>query len=192
MKTYTNFLNEKKESKEKKYTYGVVMLYFEFEELKDIHKLIDEDDISEEDGLEIDSHLTLLYGFHSDEIKNEQKIFDTILDYNIDGLLLYNVSLFENDDFDVLKFDVKENMKKYIKKDDILFKINKELSDNFKNTSDFNKYKPHSTIAYLKSGSGKKYVKKLKDKEYVVKPIKLVYSKPNKDGSDKITKEHKI
>ena len=49
------------------------------------------------------------------------------------------------------------------------------------NTQDFDEYKPHMTIAYVKSGLGKKYKTTLRE------PFKVVFSKgvyswhPNKD-----------
>lgn len=77
-------------------------------------------------------------------------------------------------------------MKEYSKKDDILYNINNKLTDNFPYSTDYPDYHPHSTIAYLKPGSGKKYVKEFKNIEFIATPEKIVYSKPNEDGSDKI------
>ncbi len=47
-------------------------------------------------------------------------------------------------------------------------------------TTDYPDYHPHTTIAYVKPGEGKKYVGKI-DKPIMVKPNKIVYSKA--DGS---------
>ena len=193
MKTYNEFINEKKKEKPL-YEYGCAMLYFDFPDVKEIHDKIEKDDIYDKPsyGIESESHLTILYGFLYKEIKDDEEIFDTILKYDIPDLILYNASIFENADFDVLKFDVKSKMKEYKKKDDVLFKINKDLTDDFPFKSDYPNYHPHSTICYLKSGCGKKYIKMLKDLEYEAKPEKIVYSKPNKKGDGKIKKEKKI
>ena len=190
LKTFKLF--EKKENK--KYEYGCAMLYFDFPDVKEIHDKIEKDDIYSKEGfgIEKESHLTILFGILSDKIEDDEEIFDTILKYDIPDLILYNASLFENDDFDVLKFDVKSKMKDYKKKDDVLFKINKDLTDKFPYKTDYPDYHPHSTICYLKSNCGKKYIKMLKDLEFEAKPIKIKYSKPNKDGSDKIVKIKKI
>lgn len=176
------------------YSYGCAMLYFDFKELKEIHGKIYKEDIYNDEpgyGLENEPHLTLLYGFHSDKIEDKD-IFDSILGHDIPKLQLFNVSLFENDKYDVLKFDVRQKMDKYSKKQDVLYKINSELSDKFPFSTDYPDYHPHSTIAYLKSGTGKKYVKEFKDSEFIVDPVKIVYSKPNESGSDKIVSKKLI
>jgi 2'-5' RNA ligase len=196
MKKFKNFMTEKKEESTYEYKYGCAMLYFDFEELNNIHKLIDKDDIYDDEdngyGLENESHLTLLYGFHYDKIKDDKEIFKVIENFDIKDLILYNISFFENEDYDVLKFDVKQDLKEYKKKDDVLYQINKKLTDTFEYTTDYPDYHPHSTIAYLKPKTAKKYIKELKDNEYKVTPKKLVYSKPNDDGTDKIQKEKKL
>jgi 2'-5' RNA ligase len=188
---YDNYksLNEKKEDKdtEKIYEYGCAMLYFDFPEMDEFHSQIDENDIYSEDGhgLETEPHTTLLYGFHADEIEDDNEIIETITEEEIPELELYNVSIFENDDYDVLKFDVRQKMDEYDKDEDILYKINKKLTDKFPYSSDYPDYHPHATIGYLKKGEAGKYVEKFKDKIYSVIPKEIVYSKPTEDGKDK-------
>lgn len=193
LKNLKEFLLEQKKSKDKTYTYGCAMLYFDFPDMDNLHKEIDENDIYTEDGfgLEDEPHTTLLYGFHADEINDDNEIFDTILDFEISNLILYNASLFENEYYDVLKFDVKA--KEYEEnEDDFLFEINKTLTDKFPYTTDYPDYHPHATIGYLKKGKGKKYVEIFKDKEFEVVPSKIVYSKPNEDGTGTIKTDRKI
>ena len=176
--------------------YGCAMLYFKFDELKQIQKLIDKDDIYTAEpgyGLENETHITLLYGFHYKDIKSDDEIFDNILKNDIPNLELYNVSIFENEKYDVLKFDVRQKMGLYKKSKDVLYIINKDLSDKFPFTTNFPDYHPHSTIAYLKPKTGKKYVKEFKDKEYIVTPEKIVYSIPDpNDKNEHIKKSKKI
>ena len=182
------FLTEQKKDKNKKYSYGCLMLYYDFPDIKEIHDEIDEDDIYSEDGmgLETETHTTLLYGFHDDEIEDDKEILDLVLDKDIPLLKLYNISIFENEKYDVLKFDVKHYMvdeegeEDYSKKDDMLIEINKDLTKEFPYTTNFPDYHAHSTIGYLVSGKGKDYVKKFKDKEFIVTPKQLIYSKPDK------------
>jgi hypothetical protein len=167
------------------HSYGCAMLYFDFPDMESLHSKIEKDDIYTDGdsdrgfGLEKDSHVTLLYGLHSEEIEDNQ-VIDICTSENLSDLILYNASIFENDQYDVLKFDIRYD----IKGGAFLHKINKKLGQ-LPHTTSFPDYHPHSTVSYLKSGSGKKYMEMFKDLEYTVKPKELVYSKP--DGS-KITK----
>jgi len=166
------FLNESKKALNEakgKYSYGCSMLYFDFPQMKILHKDIDPDDIFDEKGygLETEPHVTLLYGLHSDEIKD-----DDVLDASskgIESMGLGNPSIFTNNKYEVLKLDVEAPF---------LYKINAELSK-MPHTTDFPDYHPHCTIAYLKPGKGAKYTKKFKGRIYEVFPTKVVYSKPD-------------
>ena len=171
-----------KESNDKEtYDYGCSMVYFDFPKMDEIHSMIDENDIYTEDGdrsygLETEPHATLLYGLHSDEIE-DQDVLDASTKPGIPNeLKLHNASCFNNDKYDVLKFDVDN---------DHLHKINGELAK-LPHTTDYPDYHPHSTIAYLKKGMGEKYTSKLKDSWYTVNPSKIVYSKPNGDKIEKL------
>lgn len=164
-----------KESKDQTYNYGCSMVYFDFPKMNEIHSMIEDEDIYTEDGnshgLETEPHATLLYGLHSDEIEDNDVLHASTKLGIPSELKLHNASCFNNDKYDVLKFDVD---------DDHLHKINGELTK-LPHTTDYPDYHPHSTIAYLKKGSGEKYTNKLKDAWYTVNPSKIVYSKP--DGS---------
>jgi hypothetical protein len=164
-----------KESKDQTYNYGCSMVYFDFPKMNEIHSMIEDEDIYTEDGnshgLETEPHATLLYGLHSDEIEDNDVLHASTKLGIPSELKLHNASCFNNDKYDVLKFDVD---------DDHLHRINGELTK-LPHTTDYPDYHPHSTIAYLKKGSGEKYTNKLKDAWYTVNPSKIVYSKP--DGS---------
>lgn len=80
------------------------------------------------------------------------------------------VSSFENPEFEVLKYDLTS---------DDLQEANKVFTK-FPHTTDFPNYHPHTTIAYVKKGKAKKYIKKLNE----ITPLKFVtekfvYSKAN-------------
>lgn len=173
LETFNNFQHIMEKSKET-YSYGCAMLYFNFPGMEEIHRMIDPEDIYTEEkdrtyGLEDEPHVTLLYGLHSDEI-NDQDVIDVCKEKKVGDIKLYNASLFENKDYDVLKFDADN---------EVLFEINKNLEDNFPYSTDYPDYHPHSTIAYIKSGKGAKYVDMLKGKEFIATPDKIVYSKPD-------------
>ena len=161
-----------------KHEYGCVMLYFDFPEMEEIHKLISKEDIYEDEedpsyGLETYPHCTLLFGLHEEVTTPE--VEEVLKNYTFSPLKLYNPSFFEKEDlYDVFKFDVKGN---YLKD------INKELRE-FPHTNDYPDYKPHCTIAYIKPGLGSKYVDMLNKKQlnkFELIPSYAIYSKP--DGS---------
>lgn len=168
MKTYTEFINENLNEGEK-YDYGCSMVFFEAPEILEIQKQIDPNDLQGK-GFESEHHVTLLYGIHSDEVDDSQvmELSRPALDTPI---VLRNISLFENEEFDVLKFEADGP---------ILFEINRKLVA-LPHTNNFPEYKPHATIAYLKPGTGKKYAKQFTGINITVTPNKIVYSKP--DGS---------
>jgi len=169
--SFSEHLNEA--NKEGTYSFGCAMIYFDFPEMSDLHAQIDEADVySPEDGshgLEDEPHVTLLYGLHSQEIEDSD-VESTLKDFDVDDIKFHNVSLFENEKFDVLKFDAIG---------ETLHSINKELTDNYPFTTDYPDYHPHATIGYLKPGMGKKYVELFQDTEYSMTPEKYVYSKPD-------------
>lgn len=108
-------------------------------------------------GLETEPHITILYGIH------EQKSKPIIDKINLRPVTfkISNISLFENEKYDVLKFGVSG-------KD--LHALNKEVCDNCEYTNNYPDYKPHCTIAYLMPGTGRSYTSLKNDlvgKEFV-------------------------
>lgn len=156
-----------------KYEYSCAMLYFNNPKIKEIHSKIDKEDIYEGDtegrfGLENSPHATLLYGLHPTEVSNDEVLTEIRKHKFPKDIRLHNVSCFENEEYDVLKFDVSEQT---------LHLANGGLAK-YPHTNEYD-YHPHSTIAYLKKGKGKKYVKKFKDTECIVHPKEIVYSIPS-------------
>ncbi len=151
--------------------YGCLMLFFDMD-VKDIHFMIDPFDIykdfDEPDsyGLENEPHVTLLFGFHCDEI-NDKDLYKVCSKFDIKPIELCNASYFECEDYDVLKFEAKSDGLH-----DMNFKLRR-----FPHTNKYDDYNPHCTIGYLKKGTAKKYVEKLEDFNLVVAPNKIVYSK---------------
>jgi 2'-5' RNA ligase len=160
-----------------KYEYGCSMLFLNLPEIKEIQAQIDAADL-DENGLENEPHITLLYGIHDGDKHKELSSAEITKILNIskealgDDITLTKISTFNNDNYDVLKFDVKGTL---------LDEINQKLAK-FPNTNYFDEYHPHVTIAYLKKGMGEKYIKKFENFKNI-KPAteKIVYSRP--DGS---------
>lgn len=151
--------------------FGCSMVYFDMPMMEALHKIIDEDDVyTEEDsdrsfGLEDETHTTLLYGLHSDV--NDDDVMEKSKPDEVSDITLHNASIFENEDYDVLKMDAKAEW---------LTGCNKKLTE-LPHTTDYPDYHPHATIGYLKSGTGQKYVDMFKGMEIKVKPVEIVYSK---------------
>lgn len=157
---------------EQKYDYGCVMLYFNFPEIKNIHSLINPNDIYTEDGdstfgLEENPHTTLLYGLHDDV--TEDDVRNVVNDFNYGPCKLTNPSLFNSEKYDVLKYDVSGSN---------LHETNEELSK-LPHTTSFPDYHPHLTIGYIKKGEGQKYADKLKELQFKLDPTHIVYSLPS-------------
>jgi 2'-5' RNA ligase len=159
---------------QQKYDYGCAMLYFDFPLMNKIHDAIDPQDIYTEEGdrsfgLEDEPHTTLLFGLH--EEVSEEDVKNVLDKFTFNTCTLHNVSTFDNPQYDVLKFDVKG---------DNLHEANSELKQ-YPYTSNFPDYHPHATIAYLKPGTGKRYIEMLKGQEFELTPTHAIYSKPNGD-----------
>jgi 2'-5' RNA ligase len=166
MKKFSDVLKNKNEIKPFTYEYGCVMLYFDIPNWeKDILSLIKKDDIYDVDsyGIENETHITLLYGFEqsvtADDIK---KILKDIPKIEIE---LKFIDIFENNEYDVVKFDIN------------CFYLN-ELNGKLQalpSIKTFDVYHPHMTIAYLKHGKGKKYIGEILN-PIKVKSSKIIYS----------------
>jgi hypothetical protein len=170
IKKFNSWLLEKKQT----YDYGCAMLYFDFPEIKELHKDIDPEHVFKDPndpsfGLEDEPHCTLLYGLHGD-VTTEQ-VENVLNNFKFGECKAHNASLFENEKWDVLKFDIDG---------DSLHDCNKELCQ-LPHTTDFPDYHPHMTIAYLTPGQGKQYAEMFKDRIHEMVPKYAVYSKP--DGS---------
>ena len=140
-----------------------------FDEIKE---LIDEGDLSD-NGIEHETHVTLLYGLHAGVTLDQVK---TALDgINVMEVEITGISLFENTE-DVLKFDVRAS-KGLLSVRDALMAL--------PNTQSYPDYKPHITIAYLKSGCGKKYLPS-KPFNYSLKVTELIYSYPNRTKQEQL------
>lgn len=145
----------------KVYKTGCAMLYVNLD-LSHLHEMIDKEDLTD-DEIEDEPHITLLYGFKS--VSND-KIKQAVENIDFGEVKSNKVSLFENEKYDVVKFDVE----------------GKGLQEAFKslsklpNNNKYPDYKPHITVAYVKPGKGEKYVKMFKGEKFTSKPMFVIYS----------------
>jgi len=148
MKTWKQFLLENTHS------YSSTQVNLPQKISNDINKwakdFIKEEDLyfekGEDYGRETETHVTILYGLNTNDIKDIKKV---LKDEKLKPvtLELKETSIFECEKFDVVKFTVKS---------EDLVKLNKIISkcDHDKLHSEYN---PHCTLAYVKKGTGKKY-----------------------------------
>jgi hypothetical protein len=164
-KKQKSLLTEGKDGVKKEY--GCLMLDFLIKNWNQITDMIKKEDIYDAPGYGIEDkpHTTALFGFIHE--KTDPKDVEKVVKETLSGkkkieVGLSEISLFENEKFDVLKFDIDSSD---------LHDLNKILRNKFEYKNDHPDYHPHMTIAYLKPGMGKKYVKKLKN------PIKFLSGK---------------
>lgn len=164
IKKYLQFIKESKKNR-----LGCVMLEVPVNNWSEITSIIDKKDVYKKSGFGIEDnpHLTLFYGLHK-EVSDEKvkKVLDNKKDFNIE---IQGIDIFENDEFDVVKFNVKKTKE--------LQNIFNEFS-NLPNSNEYPDYQPHITIAYVKKGKGKKYTNK-NYKHKVKNASNIIYSKPN-------------
>jgi len=167
----TKLITEGKET----YDYGCVMLYTNFpSEIIKLQDTINPDDL-QDPGIEYEPHCTLLYGLH-DGVTLDQ-VTNIINQFKYSNLRAHNPSLFENPEFDVLKYDVGYPTKGGA----FLHQCNQKLKI-LPNTQSYPDYHPHMTIAYLKPGKGKQYMEMFKNKganEFMTTPSHIVFSQPD-------------
>ena len=138
--------------------YSFIMIGYEDNELvRKIQEEIDENDLyiwkedeqEYEQWLQEDLHVTLVACMDND-IKIDD-LFEYLKPCKEYKAIIKNISLFENEKNDVLKFDVDC---------DNIYETHDEILKHYESHSEYKDYKPHMTIAYLKSWKWKKYIDK--------------------------------
>ena len=151
--------------------YGCLMVSLKIPNWNKLLNSIKKEDIYDkpEYGLESNCHLTLLYGLHDNVTVELLKKITHKLIKNPISITLLGLTLFETSQFDVLKFDVVSS---------IAVKLNKILK-RLPHTSTYPQYNPHITVAYLKPGTGKKYIKENMINHITINSTEFVYSDIN-------------
>ena len=106
---------------------------------------------TEEDGhgREDDPHITVKWGL--DDAKPTRALKKILKETKPIIASLGKISLFEADDYDVVKIEVHS---------DGLHKLHQRIKDTIPNTETHPTYNPHLTLAYVKKGQGKQFVGK--------------------------------
>jgi len=156
------------------YDYGCLMLKFKVEQEqwnRFINALIKPEDVYTEEegyGIEYEPHVTILYGIHHDKF-NLLDLQPILQKLNTIKVSSKQIDAFQNDKFDVLKFNIDSPD---------LHAMNKKVCNSMEYTNDYPDYHPHATIAYLKPGTSSKYIRTL-SKPYILEPMKYKYSAPD-------------
>lgn len=167
---------ENESAKNNQFT-GCLMAFADINNWNNITSMINVDDVYDEPGfgIETEPHISVLYGI--DNKISSEEVFDLIKNNeNLSPIKLITnkISAFENDMFDVVKFDIKS---------DRILELNKLITNNLPYKSSYPEYHPHMTIAYVKKGCGKKYAKDF-EKKYEFYSKELVYSTDDGETGD--------
>ena len=100
-----------------------------------------------DDGIEDEPHVTVLYGITTDDAEAVKKVVENF------GAIRFKfgrLSLFTNPRADILKVDIESAD---------LQRLHRKIKENLPVKMTHSTYKPHATIAFLKPGAGRKYLK---------------------------------
>lgn len=155
----------------KKKEYGCVMAYIDGpskEKLNTFNKKTISDDVLHDNkahdfGRELEPHVTIKFGLTKAYSREEMQ--EMLKDVKPFKVKFKKITLFENPEFDVVKFDIDS---------DELKKLNKQFSK-LPNEDEHPNYHAHSTLAYVKKGEGKTFTKQSK-KMAAVEIKRIVYS----------------
>lgn len=159
--------------------YGFLMIGYEKPKMiQELQNKIPYDELYTEEGnddygIEDECHVTLVPCMDKHLDLSQLKL--ELEELNKYGVLLSNISKFENEKFDVLKCDVGSMN---------LLITNEKIRSKFPTFSEYKDYHPHMTIAYMKKGMADKYLQDSIMPLLVLKPKCFMWSGSNEDGSD--------
>ncbi len=166
IKKYKQFITESKSN----YDFGCVMVDFPVNNWNELtNSIINVEDVytggDDVHGIQKYPHLTLLYPVMNNvKFQEIEKVLKDVVNKKI-KIEIDKIDYFENQEFDVVKFNVKKNA--------YLNTIHNTLKALIPNDDKYDVYRPHITIAYVNKGSGMKY---LEDYMYSFDVDKILYT----------------
>lgn len=128
---------------------------------------IDPGDLAE-DGLELEPHITVLYGLHDE---SPEQVAHVLRNEGPVAVMLGETRCFKGEKSDVVYVAVESHG---------LHDANQLVADACPNTNKHPNYLPHLTIAYVQPGKGEKYCGMRHLDRWIVGVDKLIYSSPSK------------
>lgn len=165
-------------AKKKKFDKSIVMFRLPSDIKKEVINICKNNIIDEalnDEGRDEDSHITIKWGLLTNDIEDFKDFFNDTKPIEIE---LGEISLFEQDDQDVIKIDIKSSA---------LHRLNKKITDAFENETTYKDYKPHITLCYIKKGKCPESLLgkcKLTGKKIIID--KIIFQ--NQYGEDKVFK----
>lgn len=165
--------------------YAYLMVDFQTPDyIKDIQKSIQDYELYKPNdpdspftyGLETETHVTLAACLDNDiDIEGLKQHLLPLGDYKT---MLSDISVFSNDNYDVLKCGVSCQA---------LHTTNAEIKSNYTLHTEFTTYHPHITIAYMNKGYADKYKKSIITKQVFLTPLCFSFGYFDGDEYKKIT-----
>jgi hypothetical protein len=125
-------------------------------------------------GLEIEQHVTLVPALGNDTDLGKLKTYlRDLSDYEIE---LTDISMFDNEDFDVLKSNVRS---------EAIMETYERITKDFKTYYSY-VFQPHMTIAYMKNGTAGKFLTNSLTATVRLEPECFIYSYFDKNGDSKV------
>jgi len=153
------------------YGYLIMKLHYPFWD--NLTNKIEKDHLHN-NGIESSPHVTILGNIIHNDI-NLDELTNSCKKYlsNIDDISVNGINIFDNENFNVLKFSLSS---------DKLSLAHEHFSSNYNNEDKFDKYKPHATIAYLQKHTPyDDYLNIVIDGTHMPKPEYIFYSDPNRN-----------
>ena len=148
---------------------GCLMAMFDIGGWDQFQKFLDPDDLytsmDDDYGFEQTPHVTICWGLNLKTTDPED--FSPLQKLKAFEVKFKGLSLFENELYDVLKFDVESS---------VLRKLNKWCEKEFDVENEYDTYVPHVTLCYCKVGHAKKYISKFRMKPFSISVSQLSYS----------------
>ena len=159
--------DKQQESISPKHSVQIPMKSFINDIFLEYQKRIDDSILYTEEGYgrELYPHITVAYGFLNEiDYIEMDKYLKLIPQFEIE---LGDISIFEADNYDVLKVDINSIP---------LTQLHYDLISRFANIQTYPEYKPHMTLAYIKKGMFLDTINPFKEKSFIINKLEFSHA----------------